>query len=691
MEAVTALEFHGQGLSGILAGDPRATTEIHRLDCEPVQVSNKAEIDAAARRVAGALAEREDIGARVLVAMPPGPDYFAAFFGCVFAGLIPVPVPPPRGTKRSARTAKIIESCGATRLIADAGAERAAEGFGLRFDPFEALATGKPHCPVVVAPDDVAYLQFTSGSTATPRGVMISHRAILANLHAIGQRAGLPQHGWIVSWLPLHHDMGLVTALLAFKTNSSLAISSPEYFSKRPWNWLEAMTRYKACFSGAPNFAYDLLSRTPAPTQSAKLELSGWKIAFCGAEPIKANVVRRFTRRFAAVGLREAAISPAYGLAEFTLMATSVASTDLLCVRPNSGDKQASGRSGRKREFCDLGPVLDGHRLLIVDPDRREPLGEGEVGEVWLDGPSKGSGYWGLDKESQDVFEAKAQGVAGGFLKTGDMGFLAGDRLYLVGRRKELLIVRGRNFHPDEVEEIVRSAHPVLNGPVAAFMLADGEGIGILCEARKSSRGPVPGELIRAIQSELGLAFGLSADLIAVVRAGTAPRTTSGKIRRLDCEAFLRSGTLPTMFFWSAAERSSRDTNGSSATPPTGRDRRDIRAWIISYLECRLGLDPATIDDGTPLLALGLDSIASIEFAYALEDWLGVSLDETILWQAPTLGVLSNLLQARQRGPRVEAAATAMPVTERIIQDLEALSEAEVNMLFESRVSPGTT
>lgn len=674
------------GLARLLAHSGAGDAPILRTDGASGESACRRDVDHLARRIAGGLLAREKRGTRILVALPPGPEYFAAFFACIYSRMIPVPVPLPRGARRLARTAQIVAACQASRLICAAEAGVTGAELGLRFDPLDDLADHAAVDPLRVAGEDVAYLQFTSGSTAAPRGVVISHRAVLANLQAFDDAVGRPRDSWVVSWLPLHHDMGLVTALFALHCGLGLALSSPEQFATRPWSWIEALSRYRACFSGAPNFAYDLLTRAAAPEGGDTIDLSGWHTAYCGAEPIKPHVLRRFARRFAAYGFAESSIKPGYGMAEFTLLAS--------IARPGRmaplSKVIATDSAGRPLELSECGTITSGHRLEIVDPETRRSLAPGSTGEIWLDGPSKGSGYWGLPDQSEATFRAHIDGCDGEYLRTGDLGFVDGDTLYVTGRLKDLVIVRGCNFHPQEIEDVVLCAHPALRGLAAAFTVEGGagEGLGVACELRRSARSQQHVEIISAIQSELASSLGVHAEMIALLRAGSAPRTTSGKIRRRTCSDLLASGTLKPAARWHSGAAAGVADDLRRGLPDDVR----IRAWIVRWLSDRLGIDAAKMSDDQPLQSLGLDSIGSVELAFALEDWLHLRLDETILWRTPTLSTLSReLSRLLDQSACGDAAAPAadeppLPVVEAIVRRVEGLGDAEVENQFETRI-----
>ena len=674
-------------LPDLIAVPGASDVHVVRWDQNPHAGSSTADIDQRARRLAAGLRRREPRGARVLITTQPGPDFFAAFFGCMRAGLIPVPVPPARGGRRLVRTEGVVADCGATRLISTDESADVAAALGLRFDRLATLLDAVEAAPEP-EPDDIAFLQFTSGSTDRPRGVMVTHATALANLAALAGKAGQPREGWMVSWLPLHHDMSLITALLAFFCGLSLAIDTPEQFTRRPWSWLEAISRRRARFSGAPNFAYELLNRTQPPAAGEPIDLSSWTTAFCAAEPVRPAVMRRFARRFASFGLPEHAITPAYGLAEFTLLATACRSSQSPSFRTVSETAAANA------EVAGCGAPADGHYMLIVDPQTSRPLPDGVEGEIWLDGPSKAAGYWGAAEPSRLTFEARAQGSDRAWLRTGDLGLLADGELYVTGRLKELVILLGRNFHPHEIETAARASHPALDGAAAAFAVTgpDGEGLGIVCEMARDAIADLDANaIIAAVQRELIMVFGIRAVLIALVRPGSVPRTTSGKVQRLACPRLLETGGLRPLATY-------RDTAGPPSAEPTGTARgpAEIQTWLSGWLSRRFGLLPDSITPATLVGDLPLDSIAVISLTHALEDWLRVPLEETLLFNNPSLQALTVALAERVAGdpasPRfapVHGPAAVAPVTPDLAMLLcrvSELSPAAVDLEFRKRI-----
>ena len=645
------------------------------------------ELDDRARRIAAYFGMYAERGARALLAIPPGPDFLACFFGCLYASIIAVPVPDWRGSRGRARVEDIARECSATWLITSTSAPASSKALAIRAVTLEELlASDVRRDPDPHSEDDLAYLQFTSGSTSRPRGVMVSHGNVMANLEALDRVMGRPRGGWAVSWLPFYHDMGLIKALFALHTGMSLAIETPDRFIQRPWRWLQAISAVRACYSGGPNFAYELLNRAAPPAHSEPLDLSCWTMAYCGAELVRPRTLRRFARRFAAQGFQAHAFAPGYGLAEFTLAATMVPahrSPEFRSYTPLAAGPQEQ----RARELSECGEPVDGHVARIVDPESLHPLPDGAVGEVWLKGRSKTLGYWGRPEETAATFNASL-GDDHGYLRTGDLGFIDGGRVFIVGRLKEIVIVRGRNLHPTEIEETVIAAHPALDGAAAAFVLDrdDGEGLGVVCEVRRTSLRQLPTrEILHAMQRELVGRFGVRADEVALVKPGVVPRTTSGKVQRLLCRQMLERGELDTLARWTLwTDNAALAQSDRSTEPP---DRRAISNWIVGWLQTHLRIDPDDVDPRVQLSSFGLDSLHAVELTYALEDWLGITLDQTITWRQPSLQDLSRTIESLAR--HAEPAANSdrrLSAVESVLAQIESLNESDVDALFVSRV-----
>ncbi len=500
-----------------------------------------------AAAVAGGLAE---VGVRrrerVVLIYPTGRAFFEAFFGVLLAGAVPVPLYPPVRLGRLAeyqrRTGAMLRAAGAQLVLAERRVRRLL-GEVLVLSPprlgcctLEALPAGDPP-PVETRPEDLALVQFSSGTTFDPKPVALSHRAVMAQARALNsfwpERSGLQQTG--VSWLPLYHDMGLIGCVFpALERPSVLTLIPPELFVARPAVWLRALSRYRATVSPAPNFAYGLCLAKIRDEELEGVDLSEWRVALNGAEPVAATVLRSFAERFGRWGLRAEAITPVYGLSEAAL-AVTFSAIDRPFVS-HRFSRQALAREGRVVveaagiELVSVGRPIPGFELQVRDADGR-PLAEGRVGRVWTRGPSLMEGY--LDQP-----EATSRVLQGGWLDTGDLGFLYQGELYLKGRAKDLILVRGSNHAPQEIEMPVNELAAVRTGCVAAVShLPEGgerEEVLLFVERSRRATSSQAARLPRACRERVLGRTGIALDRVLVLEPGTLPRTSSGKIRRQE-------------------------------------------------------------------------------------------------------------------------------------------------------------
>jgi fatty-acyl-CoA synthase len=482
---------------------------------------------------------------RVALVFPTGIEFFDAFFGALLAGAVPVPLYPPVRLGRMAeylhRTARMMARSGARLVLADSRVRRilgeaiaeAAPELGCR--TMTDLPAGSVFDPVAVAPADLGLIQFSSGTTVDPKPVALSHRAIVAQvgiLNGFWHDTEELRHS-CVSWLPLYHDMGLIGCVFpALSRDATLTLLGPELFVARPALWLRALSRYRATISPAPNFAYSLCVTRVADAEMEGADLSGWRTALNGAEPVAPSVLRAFRDRFARWGFRREALTPVYGLSEAALAVTF---SDL--DRPFRGrrfDREGLSQDGvaretaRGREIVSVGRAVPGFDLRIVDAAGRD-LAEGEVGRVWARGPSLMDGYLGDPR-------ATARALRHGWLDTGDLGFLLEGELYLTGRAKEVVILRGRNYAPDEIERAVEGVAGVRSGcAVAASWLpedAPGEVLALFVETSRAATAGERQALPEACRAAVLGATGLAVDQVVALAPGTLPRTSSGKLRR---------------------------------------------------------------------------------------------------------------------------------------------------------------
>lgn len=522
----------------------------HRFLRDGVEVTAEltyAALDRQARAAAVALLSRAAPGDRVLLVYPPGLEFLAGFFGSLYAGMIPVPAYPPKPPQIDERLRAIAGD--ARPVVAASSADMVDRLGGLvplgdTLTPLDCLAleTVPPE-----AADDwraptldlstVAHLQYTSGSTAAPKGVVVTHGNILSNLADLDGGWRHNEGSTIVSWLPAFHDMGLVYGLLMpIYARIPCILMPPVVFLQRPVRWLQAITRFRGTHAAAPNFAYDHCARRVKPEDHAALDLSGWRVAVNGAEPVRPETIDRFCATFAGAGFQRSTFAPGYGLAEATLKVTAA----------RSGDGPTLGTvDGRTLVACGA-PILE-TVVAIVDPSTRAVVAGGQTGEIWVGGPSVAAGYWQREAESAEVFGARTAEGDGPFLRTGDLGFTSGGQLYVAGRIKDLLIIRGQNYYPQDLELTAeRSGAHVRAGCGAAFSIdRDGEERLILAyEVERTLKPENRASQIELIRAAIARDHELHAEEVVLLRAGAVPKTSSGKIQRRACRAAFLDGTL---------------------------------------------------------------------------------------------------------------------------------------------------
>jgi acyl-CoA synthetase (AMP-forming)/AMP-acid ligase II len=544
-----------------------------------------AALDARARAIAASLQQAGLAGERVLLVYPPGPEYVCAFLGCLYAGATAVPIYPPRTSGRESNLDRVRAVAADTRSRV-ALTERALLEAMPSFEAVaqEALAGARLLATDTIPEGDaerwelpavgrhtLAFLQYTSGSTSAPKGVMVSHGNILANQEMIGAAMALPQGFCVVGWLPLFHDMGLIGNLLGPLCRGGHAVlMSPIAFLQRPARWLQAISRYRPYISGGPNFGYALCARKVTDRQKESLDLSSWRVAFNGAERVQAGTLEAFAAAFAGCGFRREAFLPCYGLAEATLLVSGGPADGGARVKQVVRAELEAGRVSAATEpgaaatpLVACGVVQQETRL--VDPETRTEVPPGQVGEIWTRGPNNAGGYWNRPELSREVFAARlADGTEGEYLRTGDLGFVDGGgpeaQLYIVGRLKDLVIVDGRNLYPEDVERTVEGAHPeVRAGCCAAFsVLHDGaELLVVVAELEGSrvraaveqgrARDQVLAELTKGIRATVSAAHEARVHDVALVTPGGVPKTSSGKLQRAACRAAFLANSLPRL------------------------------------------------------------------------------------------------------------------------------------------------
>lgn len=525
------------------------------------------QLDRHADRVAADLRSRLTPGARVLLVLEPGLKYIAALFGIFKAGATAVPSFPPTGSRAVSRLASICSDCKAQLIIAEPGLRNSVERINAALasgghvpewmfvdDAYFEGAAGAPAAatatPAMSQPDVPALLQYTSGSTGNPKGVILSHANLMSNSRVLDDRLGPGQAHTGFTWLPPYHDMGLMGALLlSVYSGFTLVVMTPSHFVQRPLRWLKGLSDHQVTTSVGPNFALDLCVDSISDEEAAQLDLSRLKLLFCGAEPVRQATLDRFSEKFKSAGFSPNAFVPCYGLAEATLFisgkpdpAVPALSLSLDKAALESGKAQPAATQAQAAVVASCGTVALGHSVAIVDPDTRERLADDAVGEIWFKGASVALGYFNQAPASADVFQAYIAGAPhdGPYLRTGDLGFMQGGELYVTGRIKDVIIFAGRNLYPQDIEATVQACHgAVRTNGVAAFSVTrdNAEQLVIVAEILRTARLSADGlkEVAAAITSAVTQNHGVAPHAVHLAPVSTIPLTTSGKVRRSAC------------------------------------------------------------------------------------------------------------------------------------------------------------
>ena len=636
------------------------------------------ELEHTVRSLAGHLARRARPGTRALLLYPPGLDVVCAFWACLCAGLVPVPAPAPDPVRRKhslPRLRAIIEDAQLSLVLTTSGIEIVSSELSIAKDgsQIEWMATDQPYdqADAVELPrlneTALAYLQYTSGSTATPRGVMISHGNVLSHCKALSLAGGVSDRSRSLCWLPYFHDYGLLHGIIApFFAGIPAYLMSPITFLRRPLRWLEAVSRFSITHSGGPNFSYESCLRAARQQREWQADLSTWTVASCGAEPIHADTVEQFIETFGPQGFRRTSFAPAYGLAEATLLVTmkrTEAEPTFLKVEAealaDSIVKESSSLERGTRTLVGCGEPLEETRVLIVNPTTQSSCQAGVVGEVWLAGAGIATGYWGRPEESDATFKATLAGSGEGpYLRTGDLGFIHRGELFLTGRLKELIIVRGRNYYPHDLEWTAEQAHPGLRrGCGAAFSIESesGERVVLVYEIEKKLPESDMSEVMSCIRRALADEYELEVHNVVLVKSGTIPRTSSGKIQRHACRADFESGQLAVVGTSTlGTTEENQNVEPLNEIPRTPVENRLLDIWQ----EVLGGPQPRRHAN---FFALGGNSLLAAQVVARIFDVFHVELPLSIVFEYPTFSALAT---------RVSELSTSKNKTETAVEGL---------------------
>jgi len=639
-----------------------------------------AALDRRARGIAAALAAEVPAGERALLLYPPGLDFIAAFLGCLYAGVVAVPASPPRPRRDDARLRSIVEDS-LPRVVLTTSKSLATYQRLSWLAELSWLATdGLPEedwegiSPLLESP---AFLQYTSGSTGTPKGVIVSHANLLHNEQLIQNAFGQDESSVVVGWLPFYHDMGLIgNVLQPLFSGAGCVLMSPMAFLQRPRRWLEAISRYRGTTSGGPNFAYDLCVDRIDEAAREGLDLASWAVAFNGSEPVRAATLERFATAFAPCGFRREALFPCYGLAEATLFVAGP------CRGEGHRVANAEGSGARPPVSC--GEIWGGQEVAIVAPETLEEAGPGEVGEIWISGPSVAMGYWNRPAATTATFQARLARRGGrGFLRTGDLGFLKGGQLFVTGRLKDLIIVRGRNHYPQDLELTVKGSHPALGAGLGAAFAVDwegGEAVALVQEAdlRRSADW---GAALEAARVAVAEEHGVALQALLLVKPGAVPRTTSGKVQRHLCRRLYLEGGFAPLAAWQPGVIQEQP---EPTALPDAADVPAIAAWLRGLLARRLGVAADRLDPRQPLLRQGLDSLAAVELGHDVEVEMGIELPSGVLLEGPSLDELAAQLHELAGS----VAAAPFPARVEAGKDETALSSGQRALWFLHEIFP---
>jgi acyl-CoA synthetase (AMP-forming)/AMP-acid ligase II/acyl carrier protein len=623
------------------------------------------ELERRANRLAVQLIEEQLAHKRVLLVYQDILEFIISFLACQYAGITPVPVPYVKGSKQLARLMNIIADAEATAILcASYSIAYLKQGLysSQALDQLTIIATDLSHSTgaqrLMAAPtsNEIAFIQYTSGSTGSPKGVMITNKNLLHNQQQIKSAFGCDASSIIFSWLPFHHDMGLIGNILhTIYIGCTAVLMSPFHFIQSPKRWLAAISRYKVTHSGAPNFAYDLCVNKVSPTELATLDLSHWKVAFNGAEPIRWETIQQFSSYFKPAGFQENAFSPCYGLAEATLIV--------------SGYKQETGplvaifvdntpaRDGKLRlttaadpqakPVVSAGSVVPGMHVKIISTQDLHECTDLEEGEIFIAGDNVTNGYW--NKDNSSLFNEWDGQL---FLATGDLGFFHKGALFVYGRRKEMLIIRGENFYPYDIEQMIaQSVMAVEQNGVAVFGFNNPEEVVVIvAEIKRSAiKDLAVVSIIDAIDKAVVDVFGIAPYDILLTTPLGIPRTTSGKLQRLKCRDYYVQHTFNVIGskLGSTEAPSGKSNNNFLLQEAMAHSNfNTIKSYLVDVIGDKVGyLNADRLNDNVELTGLGIDSLRATELINTINKDLNINMDVTKVFQHNTLSGLIKSIE----------------------------------------------
>lgn len=611
-----------------------------------------------ARTIAAELQTSLVPGERAVLFYPSGLDFIATFFGCLYASVIAVPAYPPRPNRSMSRLLAIVKDCQAsaamtTTEVFDSLKHRlheAPEWVNMRWiktDNLDPKLADSWRIPAIDS-DTLAFLQYTSGSTGLPKGVMVSHGNIIHNSEYIRKTVELTQESVSVTWLPNFHDMGLIDGILQpAYTGFTCVVMPPLAFLQYPVRWLQAISDYRAVHSGGPNFSYDLCVQKISQEQRQALDLSCWHSAYNGAEPIRMETLERFADAFQPCGFHASFYYPCYGLAESTLKVTGgplheqpvylFVSSDAL---EENRVVEVSKDEPKAKPLVSSGRAMFDTRVVIVDPNSLTPCASDQIGEIWVNSKSVTQGYWHRPEETDAAFHARLADTGEGmFLRTGDLGFLKDEALFITGRLKDLLIIRGRNYYPQDIEFTVQQSYQGLRQDYCAAFSVDVEGEERLVVVQEVERTFIRrldvDAVIKAIRRAVVEEFEIDVYAVVLVKPGSIYKTSSGKIQRRACQEAFLSGTLKSVGQWQMQIEPQQDRAEQPAKPNI--DYKSLQNWLIQRIAQRLRVSPLSININDPFSIYGINSVDIVSLSGELSEVVGHHLSPTLIYDYPSI------------------------------------------------------
>jgi acyl-CoA synthetase (AMP-forming)/AMP-acid ligase II/acyl carrier protein len=645
-------------------------------------------------------------GERILILLPPSLDYIAAFLACLYARCLAIPLYPPRNNREDHRVTNIFKDaeCHVAIITSDKELDCLKNFRTIKVDEISTEEI-KFNKKFKIKPEDIAFLQYTSGSTSSPKGVMVTHKNLLENCQAMEDQFYQPNL-ISCSWLPLYHDMGLIGGIL-FPLYSSFSniLFSPHQFIKEPLFWLKTISKFKVNITAAPNFAYDLCAKELAKNKDLPLDLTSLKIALNGSEPVNAKTIQNFFIAVKSYGVKKDIMFPCYGLAEATLFITSRSiyeKNKILHINKNIlKEKNIAKMTTNKAEcaeFVSCGKILKRHQLVIVNPDSKIKQSAFHVGEIWVRGSSITKGYWKNELETREIYHASLKNSKAPikyYLRTGDLGFIDNDKkLYIIGRIKDLIIIRGKNYYPSDIEYTVQNAHSALishGGAALGIQMNGQEYLAIVHEVKRHTRDF--NDIFTAIQNSVMREYEIPVDKIVLIQKASLAKTSSGKIKRFACKQALEKNTLKTLAIWQSPRILSYQKQ--QLIPPVKEKivsytQDQIIAWLTHWIKENLDLDSSVINSNMTFIQLGLDSVYLVRLMHEVKNEYDIEIEPEIIWENPTIKQIAKLLEQQMLQKTSKKSIAILPQhaeitkeeAKNLLRKIDELSEEEIKSLL---------